>query len=127
MRFLHMNSQRQKQKSRLPAERRHFRASLCIGIFVLLGILFSLCGIEEADHPPTDSISAPLSTALSESPEADARAGEHTFILNASTKKFHDPDCFSIRLMSESNKVWFVGQREEVLEMGYTPCGHCCP
>lgn len=127
MRFFHMNRQHQKQPSRLPAERRRFRAPLFVGVLVLLGILFSLCGIEEVDHPPADSISAPSSTALSESPKADVRAGEHTYILNSSTKKFHDPDCFSIRLMSESNKVWFVGQREEVLEMGYTPYGHCCP
>ncbi len=127
MRFLHINGQHQKRPSRLHAERRRFRAPLFVGILVLLGILFSLRGIEKVDYLPADSIFALSSTVLSENPEADARAEEHTYILNANTKKFHDPDCFSIRHMSESNKVRFVGQREEVLEMGYSPCGHCCP
>ena len=50
-----------------------------------------------------------------------------TYILNKNTKKFHYPTCSSVGQMKESNKVYFDGTREEVIAMGYDPCGRCHP
>ena len=61
-------------------------------------------------------------------------AGENTegqsddaYILNTSTKKFHYPTCSSVRQMIEANTQEYNGDREEVVSMGYDPCGRCKP
>ena len=56
-----------------------------------------------------------------------AAAEEFTYILNTNTKKFHYPDCNSVRQMKDKNKKEFTGTREEVISMGYKPCGNCRP
>lgn len=50
-----------------------------------------------------------------------------TYILNTNTHKFHYPDCSSVKKMSEKNRQEYFGTREELLEMGYSPCGNCHP
>lgn len=52
---------------------------------------------------------------------------ERTYILNTGTKKFHYPDCSSVDAMKEENKLEYTGTRDEVIAMGYTPCGRCHP
>ena len=65
-----------------------------------------------------------------DSDDADAQADdgtETTYVLNTSTMKFHYPDCSSVSQMSEENKLEYTGTREEVIAMGYDPCGRCNP
>ncbi len=50
-----------------------------------------------------------------------------TYVLNQNTMKFHRPDCPSAAQMKEENRVLFEGTREEVIAMGYSPCGQCDP
>ena len=59
----------------------------------------------------------------SESSEQDSAEGE--YILNTNTKKFHLPDCSSVTDMDEDNREEFSGSREELIDMGYEPCGRC--
>ena len=61
----------------------------------------------------------------SESSEQDSAEGE--YILNTNTKKFHLPDCSSVTDMDEDNREGFSGSREELIDMGYEPCGRCNP
>lgn len=49
------------------------------------------------------------------------------YVLNRNTMKFHYPDCNSVDKMNEANKAYFTGDREEVIEAGYSPCGNCNP
>ena len=49
------------------------------------------------------------------------------YVLNTNTKKFHYPSCSSVKKMSEKNKAYHTGTREEVIAMGYDPCGNCHP
>ena len=49
------------------------------------------------------------------------------YVLNTNTKKFHYPSCSSVKKMSEKNKSFFTGTRDEVIAMGYDPCGNCHP
>ena len=53
--------------------------------------------------------------------------GEAEYILNLNTRKFHYPNCNSVTRMSEKNKGYYAGTRDEVISMGYEPCGNCNP
>ncbi len=50
-----------------------------------------------------------------------------TYILNTNTRRFHSPDCPSALKINGRNRQEFWGTREELLEMGYSPCGNCRP
>ena len=52
---------------------------------------------------------------------------ETTYILNTSSKKFHDPDCAGAATMKEENKQTYTGSRDDLIDEGYTPCGTCKP
>lgn len=52
--------------------------------------------------------------------------GTH-YVLNTNTKKFHYPECSSAKKISDRNRQDFYGTREELLAMGYSPCGNCDP
>jgi len=52
---------------------------------------------------------------------------EYNYILNTNTGKFHYPNCSSVKQMNESNKKYYSGPRNEVIRMGYSPCGRCHP
>lgn len=57
----------------------------------------------------------------------NGQAAEETYILNTNTMKFHDPDCASVGDMKASNTREYSGSREDVIQMGYDPCGRCRP
>lgn len=50
-----------------------------------------------------------------------------TYVLNTNTKRFHKPECSSVRDMSEKNKQEYTGTREALIEDGYVACGSCKP
>lgn len=52
---------------------------------------------------------------------------EAKYVLNIKSMKFHDPSCQSVYDMKEANKQFYTGEREELLEQGYSPCGRCRP
>ena len=49
------------------------------------------------------------------------------YVLNTNTGKFHYPSCSSVEDMKEKNRADFHGTREELIDMGYSPCGRCKP
>ncbi|NLV47772.1 MAG: MBL fold metallo-hydrolase [Clostridiaceae bacterium] len=49
------------------------------------------------------------------------------YILNTNTKKFHYPDCKSVKQMSEKNKLETTQSKSEIIAQGYSPCGNCNP
>lgn len=50
-----------------------------------------------------------------------------TYILNRSTKVFHKPSCRDVGKMSPRNQIDFTGTKQQAIEKGYRPCGHCHP
>lgn len=56
----------------------------------------------------------------------EAEAGTD-YILNTNTKKFHYTYCSSVKKMKDKNKGYHTGTRDEVIAMGYDPCGNCHP
>lgn len=49
------------------------------------------------------------------------------YICNTNTKKFHYTGCASVARMSEKNKLYFTGSRDDLIQQGYSPCGNCNP
>ena len=52
---------------------------------------------------------------------------EKTWILNTSSKKFHDPDCSNAANISDKNREKITCTRDELIYRGYEPCGICKP
>lgn len=50
-----------------------------------------------------------------------------TWVLNTSSKKFHDPDCSNADNISEKNRDTVKCTRDELIFQGYEPCGICKP
>lgn len=50
-----------------------------------------------------------------------------TWILNTSSKKFHDPDCANAQSISDKNRDEVTCTRDELIYRGYEPCGICKP
>lgn len=80
----------------------------------------SITEIEEEDPPaqPEPSLELPQPA---EEPQAI------TYVLNTNTKKFHKPACRSVGQIKPSNRDESTGTREDVLALGYKPCGNCKP
>lgn len=55
------------------------------------------------------------------------KAKQNTYVLNTNTKKFHYPNCSSVKQMLEKNKKIVTMSRDEVINAGYKPCGRCHP
>lgn len=60
-----------------------------------------------------------------DSGEVDARVAD--YVGNKNSHIFHYADCSSVKQMSEKNKYYFTGTREEMIDQGYTPCQRCNP
>lgn len=80
-----------------------------------------------AEYTGLSISAASVSQAFSQTTAAPTKSAKQTYILNTKTHKFHYPNCQSVRQMKESNKQEFTGTREEIINMGYSPCGNCNP
>ena len=49
------------------------------------------------------------------------------YVLNTSSKRFHLPGCSSAASMDQSNRQDYTGDRQTLIDQGYTPCGICKP
>ena len=54
-------------------------------------------------------------------------AGEHAYIVNIRTGKFHLPDCTDAKSISRRNRKERRGRRGELIGEGFIPCGKCRP
>ncbi len=68
-----------------------------------------------------DTLEPPGDSPVPAAPEE----GETAFILNTSTKKFHQMFCLSAAEMDEDKKEIYTGTREELIAKGYEPCNWC--
>ncbi|MBE6601393.1 MAG: hypothetical protein E7637_02665 [Ruminococcaceae bacterium] len=79
---------------------------------------------ESSEPITTDSVAEPTTDPSTE-PATKAPAAD--YILNTSTKKFHDPDCWSAKKISDANKESVHTSRDDLIEDGYSPCNNCKP
>ena len=65
---------------------------------------------------------------LSDTPSSNAPANTDTeYVLNTKSKKIHLPDCSSVGKIEEDNKETTDKSKDELIKMGYEPCGACKP
>ena len=65
---------------------------------------------------------------LSDTPTSNAPSNTDTeYVLNTKSKKIHLPDCSSVGKIEEDNKETTDKSKEELINMGYEPCGACKP
>lgn len=50
-----------------------------------------------------------------------------TYVLNTNSMKFHYAACEWAQKISSKNRQEYTGDRSDLLEQGYTPCGSCNP
>ena len=74
----------------------------------------------------TNSIQRATQSNPTESAAKSELIGQ-TYILNTNTKKFHYPNCRSVKQMKDKNKKYISGSRDEVIAKGYIPCKICNP
>jgi len=81
--------------------------------------------------PETTARATEAETTAKQTKETDKYVTEVTpgtdYVLNTNTKKFHYPSCGSVKKMKDKNKREYTGTRDEVIGMGYDPCGNCHP
>jgi competence protein ComEC len=84
---------------------------------------------EEVSRNQDADVWLPGSETLRESSSAaeTGAGGSSTYILNKRTGKFHYPGCQSVQEMQQKNKEEYTGDRQTLLDQGYTPCGVCKP
>ena len=78
----------------------------------------------EIDYATGDSRLAGEET---EETMSGSQSEEMEYVLNTGTKRFHKPNCSSVKDMKEENREDYFGTREELLAEGYEPCGRCKP
>lgn len=78
----------------------------------------------------TSSKSSTKSSGTVSKNSAIASSQNHSqskYVLNTNTKKFHLPECSSVKDMSPKNRQDYEGSRDDIIAMGYEPCKRCNP
>lgn len=58
---------------------------------------------------------------------SSGETAEQEYVLNRNTRKFHRPECPSVKHIKEKNRGTFTGSRDELIGQGYEPCQNCNP
>lgn len=121
-------------------------------VFLLLVVFGSIGGASskrKAEPKPTVEVVAPASenlvtaVAITSKPEPTPKPTPEptpeptpkpsptpivmTYVANKNTGKFHKPNCASVDDMQNHNKAVFETTRDEMIAMGFEPCGRCHP
>lgn len=67
------------------------------------------------------------SSKISKIKEMHKVATDSKYILNESSKKFHNPNCSAVKKMSDTNIKKSNESRSSLIGKGYSPCGICNP
>lgn len=110
-------------------------ASVCFNVFcynVQPGVIIDYAtGDNYADESYTVTAGTTVtSTAVSTTVTTAAATviqSQYDYVANSNSKIFHRPECPSVGKMSEKNKQYFTGSREELIADGYKPCSNCEP
>ena len=84
---------------------------------------------EPSTKPRTEPVTEepeiiPPESEYAESEHEEAET-EKSFIVNKSTKKYHNEDCRYVGFMNEENKVFVTSTPENLQLQSYKPCAFC--
>lgn len=65
--------------------------------------------------------------AKEDSSQTATHGDSGSYVMNTSSKKFHDSTCSQADSISEDNRATFQGDRQELIDQGYVPAGCCDP
>ena len=90
---------------------------------------FSGVSTSAAFVTPGETVTRSNSAAAADRPEETEApaARQETYVLNTHTMRFHLPTCNGVPDIKPENRQDFTGTRDEVVSMGYSPCGRCHP
>ena len=80
-----------------------------------------------ADTLSPPSVNVKPSTPVSTPKPPVNSSADKDYVGNKNSKKFHYEWCSSVKQMKESNKFFYTGTRDEMINRGYDPCGNCHP
>lgn len=60
-------------------------------------------------------------------PDDVTRDNVWRYVLNTRRKKFHLTTCNAVKTIAAENYDEYVGTRDELIDLGYSPCGTCNP
>lgn len=101
------------------------RGALCFNVFA-----FNIQPGIVIDYATGESVQEGAETSATDVDRSGPQATEApkvTYVLNTNTKKFHYPNCSSVKDIKDNHRKNFYGTREEVVAAGYVPCGRCHP
>lgn len=96
-------------------------------VFYSDGTSVSYVSEKNSSADPTLNQSETISNDTVNSSDSIVSSSEQSYVLNTNSMKFHAPSCSSVSKMSEKNRRDYTGTRDELLSMGYDPCGSCNP
>lgn len=73
---------------------------------------------DKEQTPSAQPTVEPTQTPSQQTPQCD-------YVVNTSKRRIHLPDCDSVDQMKESNKWYYTGSYEDLINMGYVPCKNC--
>ena len=82
---------------------------------------------EKALEESLKQVETQIATTKEETAPTTVETKSVDYILNKNTDKFHHTWCSSVNRMKESNKIYFTGNRDDVINQGYDPCKNCNP
>ncbi|MBQ7186814.1 MAG: DNA/RNA non-specific endonuclease [Ruminococcus sp.] len=103
---------------------------VCLHLFcfnVQPGIVIDYLTGESYPLDPENEWTEEGSSAADDSHEPYTPPEGVTYIVNAGSHRFHLPECKGVQDMKPSNRREFYGSREELIELGFSPCGSCKP
>lgn len=83
--------------------------------------------VQEANLKPKSNKQKKTNKKKKKSKKRATEVPVYTYVLSTNTGKFHTEDCYYVDTIAEHNKTITQGTREELIQLGYTPCQVCKP
>lgn len=74
-----------------------------------------------AKQAEQERIAAEQQAAAAQQPQTSS------YVVNTNTGKFHSPSCRDVNKIKPENYWAYDGTRDDLINQGYSPCGHCNP
>ncbi|MEE0751443.1 hypothetical protein [Frisingicoccus sp.] len=114
---------------------------IVLGVYCLANLFPSNSDKETAPESTTNTVLQTETVATTEQPiqtenevSSDAQVTynsdepeTHSYVLNTNTMKFHYITCNSVSKIADENYETYEGTRDDLMNQGYEPCGHCHP
>ena len=113
-------------------------AGICFNIYcynVQPGVTIDCATGENWETPDTGIDDAGNAASANESAEGEMSGSvfgteanaSGSYVLNENSMRFHRSDCKSVADIAESNRTYYDGDRQALIDAGYEPCGACNP